>query len=142
MKQQQPPYGFLKIDVVIQQILAFLIALTIIVYPIAMLLCIPFGAWQVFSGIVGAIYGSVWRMKYLVGVFFYFLVAGLVFSLVEHASNTPPAFEIVFGAFIFIIPIVLGITYLYKTMKEVEKVPKPSQNTHANDWVEILDADI
>lgn len=115
-----PPVAFLKVDEIIQKVIGIFILLTLIVYPIAMLLLIPYGAWQVVSGIVGALYGSKWRMKYLGIVAIYFSTYYFGY-LLGNRSSLNEFVEVILMGIYCITPLVLGIGYLVKTRQELPK---------------------
>ena len=129
-----PPVAFIKTDEIIQRILGILILLTLIIYPIAMLLLIPFGAWQVISGIVGALYGSKWRMKYLGFVVLYFSTMSLVIAFNEDYFSANSFLIPVFTVIYCVSPLVLGITYYVKTRKE-----RPKKEGVTPKWKEMDD---
>lgn len=144
MEQQEkiikkPPPIFLKIDLVIQNVLGILILLTLVVYPVAMLLLIPFGAWQVFSGIIGMIYGSKWRMIYLGIVMAYFSTYSLS-ELLGNRSGVYAGLEFTLMAIYIVTPIVLGMGYYVKTIKETWK--KEIRKPKWQDMEDILDVDM
>ncbi len=137
-----PPIGFLKIDYTIQRILGILIVVSLIYFPIAMLLLIPFGAWQVLSGIIGAAYGSRWRVFYLIAVFIYFIIMITGVSLSE--SDNPIAesdfLAITFVAIILASPLILGITYLVRTKQDIPE--KTMNKSRDKDMSDVLDSDL
>ncbi len=134
-----PPIGFLKIDIAIQKVLGILILLTLIVFPIAMLLAIPFGAWQVISGIIGVSYGSKWRKKYLFIVASYFLFwYGTAYL---GGIDIYPISAGIATIILFVVPIVLGIRYLAKTEKEIAKIEK-KEGQIFEDMPDILDVEL
>lgn len=132
--QKQPPKQFLKVDEMIQRIILILIGLTLIIYPVAMLLAIPFGAWQVISGIVGIFYGSRWRMGYIFCVINYFVSIPLSFQLIEKRMVPEDALMVVY----LVVPVILGIYYYYKTATEAPK----KEQVESEDIEGILDAEI
>ncbi len=132
------PSKFLKIDVIIQRVFLVLIVFGLFVFPISMLLSIPFGAWQVISGVVGALYGSQWRKKYLGVVAIYFMSYPFVYYLSDVIGRSM-IFEYTFGAIYVITPIVLGLTYYIKSEKEYPKNdPKQTLEEHPD----ILDVEM
>lgn len=139
IEEKRPPLSFLKVDEIIQRILGILILLTLIVYPIAMLLLMPFGAWQVISGIVGSLYGNKWRMKYIAVVVAYFSSYGL-YALCEYLQMMNPVFEFILMTIYIATPLILGISYYVKTRKEAKssEIVKPKWE----DMDDILDLDM
>lgn len=135
-----PPPAFIKTDEMIQRILGILVLLTLIIYPIAMLLLIPFGAWQVISGIVGTLYGSKWRMKYLGFVTLYFSTLSVIAWMGDDyfPSNSPwiPLLTIIYCGS----PLALGIVYYAKTRKERPK--KEGVTPEWKDMDDVLDIDM
>ncbi len=129
---------FLKVDFIIQLILIILMVLTIptVFYPF--LIAIPFGAWQVMSGIIGVIYGSKWRRMYLLIVGLYFSIGYAFISIFQYGSMP---FESVLYLFTFLVPLVLGITYFAMTYREYMASKETKSATKEKYDTEILDAE-
>ncbi|MGK0389067.1 MAG: hypothetical protein ACI94Y_001803 [Maribacter sp.] len=138
-----PPPAFIKVDEIIQRILGILILLTLIIFPIAMLLLIPFGAWQVVSGIVGALHGSKWRMKYLGFVVLYFSTL-FGFAWLGDSNYLSPyskrLLEDLFAIIYCVSPLIMGLTYFVKTRKERPKEEGVSPKW--KDMDDVLDIDM
>lgn len=134
------PSAFTKIDESIQRVLLILILITLIIVPIAGLLLILLGGWQVCSGIVGACYGCKWRMKYLGSVIIYFLIVALTFYL--NGDVTFPydsALVIMLAIICYAFPIMCAPIYYSKIREELPgKDDKLSELTYMGN---ILDAD-
>lgn len=147
-KTKLPPLGFVKVDWIVQLVmLSIMLFCTFFgfigggLFIIAMLLLMPFGMWQVISGIIGAAYGSIWRMKYLAVVFAYFILSGIGSAIFQPFNGT--ASEIVQGVGIFLLfatPLVLGIWYMIGTFQDKKRLEAGTANKPTfEDMDDILD---
>lgn len=109
---------------------------------LAMFLLMPFGAWQVISGVVNALYGSVWHMKYLGFVLAYFLIGGMGTVIVQEIQFRELAeFLEAIGVFILIVaPLVLGTSILYITYQNMTRARENAKKPSFDDMEDILDA--
>lgn len=135
-----PPPAFIRVDEMIQRVLGILVLVTLIFYPIAMLLLIPFGAWQVISGIIGTLYGSKWRMKYLGWVTLYFSTLGILTYMGDYYfpsdSYWIPLLTVIYCGS----PLAMGIVYYIKTRKE--RPEKDGVKPKWEDMDDVLDIEM
>jgi hypothetical protein len=150
-KNHLPPLGFLKIDWIIQVAFISLIGFCAVfgiaiggLFIFSLLLLMPFGLWQVISGVVGALYGNRWRVKYLLVVFCYFVLVAIgAFILNMNSHFSSRTFDILVGFSLFFgfgIPVAIGISYLIRTYKDKQILEAEASNIHGQENMEdILD---
>lgn len=121
---------FNKVDFWIQAVLGGLIILCLVIFPYAILLAVPFGAWQVMSAFINLFrmgkYSGVYKIKlvsYLVAVVAYFSL-----GYIEAFNNLPVLY--------FLAPAALGIFQLHISY---ERVFKPDYKRSENGFLANLE---
>lgn len=140
-----PPSNFIRIDYTIQWIIICLIIISLLVWPLAIFLLMPFGAWQVASAIVGVFYRSPWRKKYLLMVFVYFCSYSVA-ALMGDSFWDNDILMWIFMPLYLLIPLVLGVYYLQMTHKEYRlyrhQAPQGWDGKDTGNMNDILDVDM
>ena len=141
--------GFLKVDIVLQQIIGGIYLFTMllgIITPgailVAMLLQLALGGWQLISTLTHSINGHVKsRTTYIASVLCYFIV--LIIGSLLIANNMIRENTILFVLGLIIIPIILAVWYLIISKKDYKERSRGPihHKAYAPDMEDILDSE-